>query len=99
MQARDDAAEAEQQRRERCGDEGMAWRMSKDLVKQRLASPATADFPWLDRQAHSPACGKWVVRSHVDSQNGFGAMLRTHFIATVRRVGERRWVLESFVTS
>ncbi len=68
--------------------------MAKDFVRDRLTSPATADFPWLDGQVTMLGCGRYRVASYVDSQNGFGATLRTRFDATVRHAGGGRWVLE-----
>lgn len=54
-------------------------------VKSRLKSPSTADFGWV---AFEPAGDdRWETRSHVDSQNSFGATVRTEFVATVDRQG------------
>ncbi len=36
---------------------------------------------------------RWRVASHFDSQNAFGAMLRTHFSVIVERRGEYRFDL------
>src|SRR5687768_1316046 len=62
-------------------DESAACAMSQQFVRQKLKAPATATFPaWSD-----DACVVthrnhiWVVRSYVDAQNDFGAMLRTPY--------------------
>ncbi len=70
--------------------------MSEDFVDDRLRAPATAAFPgpWdvmvdrvnLDREVY-------VVRSHVDAENGFGAQIRTLYVAKLRHVGDGNWRL------
>lgn len=51
-------------------------------VKTLLKSPSTADFPW---SSDTTAWGddQYLVQSYVDSQNGFGAMIRTNYVCTV----------------
>jgi len=50
----------------------------QDAVKGSLKSPSTAKFPWALGGQSLGNC-RYRVRSHVDSQNGFGAMLRTEY--------------------
>lgn len=52
---------------------------ARDSVKQRLVSPGSAKFPaGLSRIAARSAEGKYlIVYVAVDSQNGFGALLRS----------------------
>lgn len=54
------------------------------LVTRRLKSPKTAEFPSYDEAItrHMGNCVHRVI-SYVDSQNGFGAMIRTTFAATI----------------
>ena len=60
---------------------------SKDAVKQMLKSPSTAKFPWYDEyQVSMPINektkapdGTVIVVGYVDSQNGFGAMIRSTY--------------------
>ena len=40
------------------------------------------------------ANGDFVATSYVVSQNSFGAMIRTHYIAVVRYIGDKKWQLE-----
>jgi hypothetical protein len=48
-------------------------------IKSRLVSPASADFPFLDYSVRKMGKQRYIVQSYVDSQNAFGATLRTHF--------------------
>jgi len=47
-------------------------------VENSLKSPSTADFPW-GVEAEALGNSKYGVDSYVDSQNGFGATIRTDF--------------------
>lgn len=76
------APEADESARcNRLGD--MAWVMSRRFVERALAAPATAQFPSSDRTdgVHVERTGQctYLVQGWVDSQNGFGAMLRSHY--------------------
>lgn len=65
-----------------------AYFFCQDLVKGRLKAPATADFPTFP--THSTGMGGdglVVIRSYVDAQNGFGAMLRTNFRCKLQYTG------------
>lgn len=57
---------------------------AQDYVKQELKSPSTAEFPgtfWgVDDYAVTRYKDTITVRSYVDSQNGFGATVRSNFI-------------------
>lgn len=53
----------------------------EDAVRERLKSPSTADFPDTNYR-HEPG-GVFDVRGTVDSQNGFGATVRSIFGCTV----------------
>jgi hypothetical protein len=57
----------------------------KDLVKNSLKSPKSADFPWGDRAIFSG--GQYVMNSYVDAQNSFGAEIRTHFRCVLQHSG------------
>jgi len=71
-----------------------AWTMAQQFIKQYLKSPSTARF---DDQSYERAVsylgdGRYVVSGWVDSQNGFGAMLRSHFRMELRCDGST-WLL------
>ena len=56
-----------------------AFIISQSYVKSVLKSPASADFPALDYTATNLGNDKWKVVSYVDSQNSFGASIRTNW--------------------
>lgn len=75
-----------------------AYIMMQRFVKRHLISPGTAKFPGvLDRIDHVTALGNQTYRiiSYVDSQNAFGAMLRTRFVGKIKQVGDGEWRLIS----
>lgn len=59
--------------------ESEAYTLTQIFVTRLLKSPSTADFPWLDRTVTEMEENKFKVTSYVDSQNGFGAMIRTNY--------------------
>ncbi len=71
---------------------GAAEDMCEKFVSDRLKSPGTADFPGASSVAQL-AGGEYRVTGAVDSQNGFGALLRTDYVCTVRDMGGDRWRL------
>lgn len=84
---------------ETCEDDWQAYYMSQKFVKTRLASPASAKFPpAFDDEvitSYKGAC-KHTVAAYVDSQNAFGAMLRTRYIATLQyRRTTDDWTIQS----
>lgn len=62
----------------------MAYVMSQNFVKRQLKAPSTADFPSGVSQ-FSVAIGgcQFLINSYVDSQNSFGAMVRSRYTATM----------------
>lgn len=66
------------------------------IVTPLLKSPSTAKFPsivdWYSKETTEK--GTYLVSSHVDSQNGFGAMIRTTFKATLKKA-EGGWKVDS----
>ena len=69
-----------------CDDTTMAYVMSQNFVKQRLKAPGSAEFPYLNgRDVVSASDHKctFYVSAYVDSQNGFGASIRTYYKATM----------------
>ncbi|MFG5863635.1 hypothetical protein [Metapseudomonas sp. CR1201] len=73
-----------------------AYEAAKLIIKKHLKSPSSAKFAvdGVDQVSIQPLGGcRFRVASHVDSQNSFGAMLRTNFYITVRRDGNGNdWV-------
>lgn len=65
-----------------------AYIYTQSFVETRLKSPATADFPSIHKDGiQSKAVGDCVfeIIAYVDAQNGFGTMLRTHYVARIKR--------------
>ncbi len=60
----------------------LAYNYAEHFVKQRLKSPSTAEFPGIFEKAdHITELGndEYLINSWVDSQNSFGAMIRSKF--------------------
>ncbi len=75
-------------------DEITAFVMSQSFVKRELVSPSSAKFPRFDKSmAIQVDEDIWIITSYVDSQNKFGAMLRTNYIAKVKYLGNDEWRL------
>lgn len=75
----------------------MAYYMMEEFVKKRLKTPTVAKFPGVfdGRSDHIKIIGnqRYAISSYVDSQNSFGAMLRTQFIGEIQQTSENDWVL------
>lgn len=76
----------------------MAYVVMEDFVKERLKSPGSADFPGVSEHVnHTKYLGnqKYQIISWVDSQNSFGALMRTNFIGVIKQVSKDSWKLLS----
>ncbi|MCH7499237.1 MAG: hypothetical protein IH886_04405 [Nitrospinae bacterium] len=69
-----------------CSNDGMAYIMSQSFMEKRLKAPSTADFPWMDYTVKQVGSCSFVVKSYVDSQNAFGATVRTHYMMKLKPV-------------
>ena len=68
------------------------------FVTKRLFSPGSAEYPWASREVvQHLGDNRYRVRSYVDSQNPFGATIRTNYDCTVERTWED-WKLISLET-
>lgn len=66
----------------------MAFIQCRLYVEDRLVSPSTADFPSaLLADVRDVGNNVFEIRSHVDSQNSFGAMIRTNYFCKIQYVG------------
>lgn len=60
----------------------------KKAVTASLKSPSTADFPWsLGNSIRATGKNTFRITSYVDSQNAFGATVRTNFTCDVTGSG------------
>lgn len=66
-------------------DEVEAKLQCEDLVKNSLKAPATADFPRNSEWTFTPIDGGLQASSYVDSENSFGALVRSNFQCTVTK--------------
>lgn len=79
---------------------GMAFEMCKDFVKDRLKAPSTATFRNFyqddgEVSATGFGDGPYRIVSTVDSENGFGAKIRSTFSCTVSHTGGGNWRLSA----
>lgn len=65
------------------------WSFCRDEMAAKLRAPGSAHFAGIaDGQVARFSDGRFLVTSYVDSQNGFGALLRTDYRCTVEPVPE-----------
>ena len=87
----------EERAEKNCHDEALAFQMTESFVKNRLKSPSTAKFASIINDnvsmKNTEGCTH-VVKSFVDSQNGFGATVRNKYVAVLTYSKEtNRWTL------
>jgi hypothetical protein len=71
-----------------------ACTMATQFVKDRLKAPSTARFQACsDAQIEYDGDHTFSVVSYVDSENSFGAMLRTTYLVRVRSLPDSQWKL------
>ena len=82
-------------------DEVLAHVMATNFVKRELKSPATAKFPYTsdrDVKIVKLAECRFQILSYVDSQNSYGAMLRSRFTVTMDGAPDgKSWRAEQLV--
>ncbi len=69
---------------------------AQQFVLQGLKAPSTAKFPALPYDTSTDGKGLYKVDSFVDSENSFGAMIRSDWTVLMRLSGET-WTLERMV--
>ena len=66
----------------------MAFIQCQLHVQDRLKAPSTADFPASSlTDIRDTGNNVFEIRSYVDAQNSFGAMIRTNFFCKIQYVG------------
>ena len=79
-------------------DEVDAWTAAQLEVEENLVSPSTAEFPWGTKGYVTKIDDNtYKINAYVDSENSFGAMVRTHFSCTVRYLGNDKYIVEDLV--
>lgn len=70
--------------------------MAEQFVKDKLKSPGSAKFQsFSDQNITDIGDGRYTIAAWVDSQNSFGALIRTKYICTVKYAGDDKWQLEN----
>lgn len=72
-----------------------AYQACQPHVAKGLLAPASAKFPNLSEITVATAGNRFTVTGYVDSQNGFGAMLRSRYTCNIERVAGSDWALIS----
>lgn len=75
---------------------------SKDAVRRKLKAPSTAKFPGTvfganEYKVYKMPDGAYRVTSWVDSQNSFGAMIRSQWVVNLREAGGQLEVLQVLI--
>lgn len=74
-----------------------AFAISKRFAKSKLKSPSTAEFPIYSEYSEGihvvDKDDSFFVASYVDSQNSFGAMIRTKYLCSVNK---GTWEVDEF---
>ncbi len=72
-----------------------AFVYARFFVKDVLVAPRTAKFPGYSKDAVTYLGDEtYRVRSYVDSQNSFGALIRTNYTVVIQK-GDGKWILKS----
>ncbi|MEN6357775.1 MAG: hypothetical protein ABFD83_11910 [Armatimonadota bacterium] len=68
-----------------------AYIASQNYVEKFLKCPSTAKYPlWLDASI-TRSGSRFYISSYVDSQNSFGAMVRSQYYAEMEKSGSGEW--------
>lgn len=83
-----------------CSDKPLAYRISQGFVEKLLKAPRSAKFPSIlsgNVSVENPQSCVFIIRSYVDSQNSFGAMLRKQYLMKLKyNVDSKEWIRESY---
>jgi hypothetical protein len=75
----------------------LAFVQCQEFVRDRLKSPSSSDFPFADYTSWRVGDDKYIIKSYVDAQNTFGAMIRSDWkceiLYTGNTSGSREWEL------
>lgn len=71
----------------------------KQIVSSYLKSPGSAQFVELIIEKQINPVNEYIVLGDVDSQNGFGALLRTHFFLRIIDKGGDKQSIDNWTTN
>lgn len=82
-------------------ESSMASVQCERFVRERLKTPSTANFPFFADSSKKIDERRYVVQSHVDAENSFGAKLRNSYICVLEWNGQNHadinnWALVNF---
>jgi len=76
-------------------DEAAAAIRAQYYVQEQLKSPGSAKFaPGGQQMVLHLGDGRYLVEAWVDSQNSFGALIRTEYSCNLKYIGDDKWELE-----
>jgi hypothetical protein len=76
-------------------DRTTAFLMCQKFIQQRLTSPGSADYPFgASTGGDDLGGGRYRFRGYLDSQNGFGALIRSTYDCSIKWAGGSDWELE-----
>jgi len=76
--------------------ETMALVMSNNFVKDKLVSPATAEFATMGNSKITKSGNSFYIVSYVDAKNAFGTPIRKHYTCLLSHVPKtKNWSLIS----
>jgi hypothetical protein len=72
----------------------------RDYVRDYLKTPSKAEFSGIaETKIVAQGNGKYAVIGWVDSQNSFGAMMRTNYVCKATEEGNGQWTFEPLVVN
>jgi len=72
-----------------------AWTSAQIAVENNLKSPSNTKYPWgYDEYVTKINDDTFKVKAYVDSENSFGATVRTNFSCTVEFTGEDTYIVK-----
>lgn len=97
-----DAREKREQREREAANERenpdrvAAWVMAQEFINRKLKAPATADYGSQNPEEVVTKIGDKAFRvvAWVDSENAFGAKIRTDFVCELHYAGNDKWELD-----
>lgn len=64
-----------------------AFVISKEFVTQKLLSPKSADFPFMDFKFSNVIDNTIVIESYVDAKNAYGTEIRHNYTIKMKKIG------------
>ena len=75
-----------------------AYVISHQYVEKILKSPSTAEFGVGSSNYRCTELENgYIINSHVDSQNSFGAMIRSEYTVDITYLGDGNWTLVTLI--